>query len=335
MKDRLLGSGMPLEQIAARKLLEAGYEDLGEASVDRDGKTFSADIRAVKFAHVEGSPPLPLQVTLFVECKYLRPPNALIFASFSGRQTHPLLKMMSFNAAMVAGIETLPGFQAARATEVTTNLFSQWLPQGTIICHKVALLPNPTSSDLFREAQYQLTFPLVQDLASDLKTAVNLLGGKGSIPANYEKVFGALYPRIKAALFLPLIVTNAPLYILHEKMELSDITGSNMISDIADPHPFVKYQSEALRGIPNFLKDELEEISKAAEALPERRGDSVMLGFFLLLLVPRRFYFVRADSIPDFFASVHKDLVALCRESARPSADTANESATNKVQPPG
>lgn len=314
MKLNLLSSGVPLERLTATTLIGLRFRDFGERVFEREGKYFSIDMVAIKEGELPEASDLPARLALFVECKYLRPPNLLIFASFPEPKSDRSLRAFSVNAFSAAGSEKMAMVRASTTGEAFESLRNTWIPQSDKTCYKGAVVSDQESKDIFREAQYQLAFPLVEAYLADLKTAARLLQRQTPIPPALDKILSVFGNPPMMSLYVPIVVTNAPLYVLHDDTDLHNIEESKNIVDIADSVPFVNYTATIPAEMGNYLnanKDAKDLIQTAGESA-EREYESVVFGAMNLYLIPRRYHFVQLNGLKSFIETLESQFRELC-----------------------
>ncbi len=302
---------------------------MGEQVFEREGKFFSCDMRATKSGEVPEADWLPYELSLFVECKYLKPPKALVFASLAPTQLGSTvsfeapgsMRNQGFNALMVSGLEVLrplPSDKTGFALGLF-NLLKEWVPISGEVCHKGTIVGPSESYEFFREAQFQLSFPLMGTFLRAIDQTLPLIKESPKEPVSPEmkKLFGVFYPRIRIALYIPIIVTNAPLYVLHRGLGLEDFEAASSIKGISEPATFIKYSASVPGELARFFRGECESIRDRIRAQSPEGFNSLDLAEILSQsMVPYRYYIVQSDALGSFTTCLENDFLHFCSELA-------------------
>ncbi len=316
LRKTVLSSGLPLEQVTVRELMRQGYGDGGESTVAREGKFFSIDVAASKSITTPKKGGVRFSIEPLVECKYLRPPKALVFASFAERLKKKSSRGGAPMPVAVSGVESLlqkevVPFSAEADAIIRLRLLDA--PRPALECHKGALIAAQESPDIFRELQFQLTFPVIDSLISIIRRRFMAASRVWPKPAEWK------HPLPWASFMGPLtfmpvvVVTNAPLLTLNDDVGLQELEQSRQASDVMTLQRWVRLSM----GVPGESERFLEERMGAlrAEIRSWEGESSTSFGWDVGALEMMRsstlrVTFVSLPALPDFIRAQENSIRA-------------------------
>ena len=212
-KDALLSSGLPLEYEVTRILLQAGFYVSGEYPYsrrsDRSSEEFSVDLRANHFLE-QGcdNGGFKAQLATICECKYRNPDKSWIFV--------PDLNDPDFSPSSAHALRSFPNYTCYTFDHARIVSFCCQYP--------------PAMKGIELQERHGEAFE------RDIRHAVNQL--RYALPelvAEYAREANAGHPTDCLPFFiLPLLVTNAPLRMLREKLTLHEVLAAKDLADISD-----------------------------------------------------------------------------------------------------
>lgn len=208
-QEWLLHSGLPLEASILKILLKKGFEDSGEVEFRRDGKIFSSDIGAYHYRNLSEEEPRSLVVNLIVESKYKSKDKAhsWVFVKFSGEEDNLRHEarneffddMISLDLSKKLDLHKL---HFKFSTLETAN-------------KGVDIFPGGVEPNVIREAVTQATLGAISVHFGMIRDIITLyqIGDLGLDTIGDPLV----------ALTIPIIVTNADIYLVKKEIDLKDI----------------------------------------------------------------------------------------------------------------
>src|SRR2546422_3949454 len=221
------------------------------------------------------------------------------------------------NAVMAAGIETPLGAsteeQQTAVSSTITDLMTQWIPATAGHCQKGVMIPKEKDKhDIFSIAQFQLSLPLMDTFLSTFEASNNLTKSGTQPPESFRGFLGPDFPSIRIVLYAPLLVTNAPILILHNDVDLKQIESAKDVVDIADAQPYVTWVTNTLGSVGKHTREDVNRILKEIDAKPAL--PSFALTAFAMFLLPRRFHVVQVDALDPFIREIEKNFIDGCKK---------------------
>ncbi|MGE4533204.1 hypothetical protein [Halomonas sp.] len=219
-KDKLLSSSFPLEYEAMKILVEKGFSVSSEFSYSRlDGdvvKDFSVDIEALAFAPFSDPNDITGTVRLLVECKYRKDGVAWLFL--------PDPNDPSFSPFVMG--HTIRAVDCFSKDILSPNSMVPFDDRGNVVfCFKGVEVDtlNPSAHD------------------AQIKHGVNQL--HYALPVMLEKeINNNSFPQsdpAKPFFIVPILLTNAELYIADEEFSMRLVMENDSLDDIAFRAPYV------------------------------------------------------------------------------------------------
>lgn len=212
-KDGLLSSGLPLEYEVSNILFNAGFHVDGEQPYTRHSSAtveeFSVDLHANHYVEdADDKGKFKAQLKVLSECKYRVPGKNWVFM--------PDLNDGDFSPSWPGVIRFFPNFATHSFDQLVLKEFAYKYPS---VFKGVEL--NINGSECFdkdiRHALNQLRYVLPETILNFLYTASRIH------PDDCKPFF-----------ILPLLVTNAPLWVLKESVDLEAFRKAEQLEDIAN-----------------------------------------------------------------------------------------------------
>jgi hypothetical protein len=208
-KDYILRSGAPLEYEVARAMSKSGFEvsaDLSYLRRELDGsKEHSVDI----FASFWGEP-ATFAAHLLVECKYRSPEKSLLLL----QDPNVDIAVSNLGGTVVCVDHFVPFY-------LGTNAFLEMEADCPLVYKGVEIHEKDNAVDVeFRRAIQQLRFGMPAALHRAVESSI--FNTEASVDDTH-------------AIFLaPVLVTNAPLLVLKEEVDIKTIENAEDLSEIAE-----------------------------------------------------------------------------------------------------
>ncbi|MGB8217234.1 MAG: hypothetical protein WCE94_08025 [Candidatus Methanoperedens sp.] len=222
IKDTILKTGIPLEISVVKKILKYGLEEFGEVEYEREGQLFSTDIHVQKEYKILDN--LMIVVNFVVECKYKTRDHIWFFMQFPRGNDYsmrsdarndvfdelsiPLIRKMGYQ------IKNEPVFSILRIE----NFFDV-----KIVDKGAEIINDKFDPNTIKRALYQAVFGSVKVQKDSIQYILEKLPSDLDLHAvqNFYENEKETFPII--SITLPVIVTTARLFRLHEDISLEDI----------------------------------------------------------------------------------------------------------------
>jgi hypothetical protein len=323
-KNIVLSSGIPLEIAAVRTAVQRGYADFGEKLTLRGGKFFSVDCYAARTLSSKGKSALPVRVHLLIECKFLRTAKAIGFAAYPTGEDTINFRYMSTSPLLLSGLHAYFGREELKTPTFlgTQTTIKRLGPRGfpprieMPFCNKGFVIGEKEAHDFMWDLQYGLTFPTMDLVCEDIDRTLGIYTrgevAKSPTPAKGISWFTA--PAI--SVFVPIVVTNAPLMILKENVAFEEIRASKTQADVFDdadrvtltvglPVEYGEYAREKTRVLDDRMREPDDDHSEPFF------WDRVALDN--LTRMPLRVHVVRLEALDDVLARIEADARAVAR----------------------
>jgi hypothetical protein len=210
-KPKLLSSSLPLEYEVARALVASGFSVQGEHSYHRlsEGlvKEFSVDVQAIKRMAAPPTAGLGCALDLLVECKYRTRQVVWWFVPDPNGIDYPS------QYEIIRGVDAFSRWFLREASWLTT----QWnIP----ICYKgveIDVSTGAVESAELKHGLFQLQFAVPSLLKSRIEAPVTSYGVIENLPF----------------LFVPILVTNAPLYVARPNLTSALVEASDELAAVS------------------------------------------------------------------------------------------------------
>lgn len=307
IKNLLLKSGIPLEVSVSKRLLELGYEMYGPVVYERDGRTFSTDLRAHKEMSAHGGANISL--TLILECKHHASSMGLFFASFPGNmimaqllarditlletvdaalhhfnyeESQDTTRTMPLQGANLFGVQTVDRGVAIRNKRCDDQDIIK--PQYQVLCGSVAVLPRLFGfvNDMVVDAEEDWQCQVMEDSTDPMTTG-------GSYPIGF--------------IILPIVVTTSRLYVVKPEIGLEDIKEAKQADEFTEEVPGVALAIDPPFEIIRFAKEKITEEVLAPLWNEPFALDNELRGHSWREPVPRLVYFVNYQHLEQSLLS--------------------------------
>ncbi len=239
-KDKLLSSGFPLEYEVSNLLLEHGFHSCGEQPYSRRAENsieeFSVDLAATRYIPKEPKGELSGELNILCECKYRVPGKTWLFMPY---RDHPEVQLTWKEV-----IRCFPSFSSYTFDEGLIRQCCSEFPNALkgIEVHE---------SDVFDK---------------DIRHALNQL--RYAMPDLIRRVlFGAIFGHpddCKPLFILPVLVTNSPIRVLKEDVNLSSVKAS-VLEDISNGVDVLVVHSESAHEFREHAKAVFSDLSSQSK----------------------------------------------------------------------
>lgn len=223
-KDRFLSSGLPLEHCVSKVLVDLGFTVNGEFQYSRYGPNssgdFSIDINADGFVPAMDAQKLAGELKVLVECKYRSDQKVWVFSPDVNKNTE-------WSPFDESGVRQFPSFTAYKySCDAVYSLCAE--PAHTFKGVELNLSNGDATADGIRHGINQLRYALPEVFASLVRS--NSIGH----PVDCNPFF-----------VLPILVTNAPLYLMKVETDIADVRNAGSLDDFAERVDCVDLRSES------------------------------------------------------------------------------------------
>jgi hypothetical protein len=228
-KDFLLKSSLPLEQVVAEKVSNAGLHIGGEFAYLRNNEEnniaeFSIDLSASISNQIRVDVGIWSTLELLIECKYSSPEVDWIFARYP--------KLEPSTANCLHNYDFLSSF---------------WVRDASAII------------DIEKDAQYAVNgLALTNKFADNKRIKHGLNQLRHSIPHFLEKIASEDLlsdEENSIRLVAPILVTNAPLRLLKGNVNFGDIINANSLDEITDVHNVIYHYQQTGPELAKSIKE--------------------------------------------------------------------------------